>query len=230
MVPGVADDAQPSGVQGTPAAPALDPKVVPKPALRIELARHMLGLGYTPDQVINWLERPGILPEDLARDLGISPRKEWRIGRTAARSTLDRALETAESEVAAPKSRKQARTRAMLTMVFQKAMALINDNPGKAAGLLNAAVAAADKIARIDGAYAYDGSLLLPSGIQPASPEEAARIIAHAQATLDLAKRRGVLSAKPIPPPVIDATAVDVEVDGEDTPDEIPREPSGDTN
>lgn len=182
----------------------------------------MLGRGYAPDQVIAWLERPGFLPD--------GSEKTWTIGRSTARGYVDLALESIDGEVAAPKNRKQARTRAMLTMMFQRAAALALDdkNISRAAQLITAAVAAADKIARIDGAYAYDGSLLLPTGIDPASADDARRIVEHAAATVELARRRGVLAAsKPVPPPVIDAEATEVE---DDDPGEIAPHPAGDAN
>lgn len=231
IVRGVADDEQPGGDPQPPSGPALDPSKRPTRPQQISLARDMLGRGYAPDQVIGWLERPGIIPVDLAAEMGISPDKQWVVTRSNARLCIDRALESIDGEVAAPKNRKQARTRAMLTMMFQRAAALALDpaNVGRAAQLITAAVAAADKIARIDGAYAYDGSLLLPSGIQAASAEEAVRLVAHAQATVELALRRGAMVPKgQAPPPVIDASSV--EVDGEDEPDEVPAEPSGDAN
>lgn len=223
----MADDDQPGDTTaGVPeqsqAAPAPLAKATQR-ALAIAGAREMLGLGYAPDQVIAWLEQPGINPDGTA--------KTWKCNRTAARTALDRALESVDGEVAAPKNRKQARTRAMLTMMFQRAarLALDDKHVGKAAQLITAAVAAADKIARIDGAYAFDGSLLLPSGIEPASADEAIRIVAHAQATIELAQRRKTLAATaPVPPPVIEATAV--EVDGEDDAAEIPSSPAGDAN
>lgn len=226
----MAEDEQPGG-ETAPGAPALDPAKLPTVPQRIDLARDMLGRGYAPDQVIGWLERTGIIPEDIATKMGISPSKGWVVKRSAARLCLDKALESIDGEVAAPKNRKQARTRAMLTMMFQRAAALALDpaNVSRAAQLITAAVAAADKIARIDGAYAYDGSLLLPSGVQAASAEEAVRLVTHAQATVELALRRGAMAARgPTPPPVIDATSV--EVDGEDDPDEVAAEPSGDAN
>lgn len=204
----------------------------PEPAIRVELAREMLGRGYAPDQVIGWLERTGIVPDDLAERLGIPAVKAWVVKRTAARNCVDRALESVDGEVAAPKQRKQARTRAMLTMMYQRAAALALDpkNAGRAAQLITAAVAALDKIARIDGAYAYDGSLMLPSGVQAADADEAVRLVTHAQATVELAMRRGVLAPKnPIPPPVVDATSVDVD-GSEDRPDVLPVEPPGDAN
>jgi hypothetical protein len=219
----VADDETPSGSPDqVPAAPDVATPKVTQKALALAGAREMLGLGYSPDQVITWLEHTGTHPDGKP--------KTWVCGRTAARTALNGALETLDGEVAAPKNRKQARTRAMLTMMFQRAAKLAMDdtNKSKAAQLITAAVAAADKIARIDGAYAYDGSLLLPTGIEPASAEEAARIVAHAQATIELAQRRKSLASSPVPPPVVDASAV--EVDDDHGHDEIPPTPAGDAN
>lgn len=175
-------------------------------AARIELARRMLARGYSPSQVIGWLESD-------------TPDKTWKIGRSTARLTVDRALETTTAEVTQPKDRKQARTRAMQTMVFQRAMelALDPDMKHRAAGLLTAAMQAADKIAKIDGAYAFDASSLVPPGLNPATPDDAMRIIAHAHATAQMAMRRGVMvPAKPLPPPVID---VEESGDGDDEPE-----------
>lgn len=192
-------------------------------ALALAGAREMLGLGYAPDQVISWLEHTGTHPDGKP--------KTWACGRTAARTAINHALETLDGEVAAPKNRKQARTRAMLTMMFQRAAKLAMDdtNKSRAAQLITAAVAAADKIARIDGAYAYDGSLLLPSGIEPASVEEAVRLVAHAQATIDLAQRRKSLApSSPPPPPIVDASAT--EDDEDQAQDEVHPTPAGDAN
>lgn len=154
----------------------------------------MLARGYSPSQVIGWLESD-------------TPDKTWKIGRSTARLTVDRALETTTAEVAQPKDRKQARTRAMQTMIYQRAMELAFDPElkHKAAGYLTAAMQAADKIAKIDGAYAFDASSLVPPGLNPATPDDAIRIIAHAHATAQMAMRRGVMVlAKPLPPPVIE--------------------------
>jgi hypothetical protein len=177
-------------------------------AERVESAREMLSKGYAPDQVISWLETE-------------SPGKTWKVGRSTARGYVDRALETQDGEVAQPKNRKQARTRAMLTMMFQRAasLALDDKNVARAPQLINAAIAAADKIARIDGSYAFDASSMLPPSINPATAEEAIRIVAHAQATIDLARRRGALIAKTAAPPVIETTAVETDGDEDDSTD-----------
>lgn len=220
---GVADDDPPS--DQPPAAPERPARGTSREetAARIGATREMLGLGYAPDQVIAWLEHTGMMPDGQP--------KTWTTNRSSARKFVDRALESLDGEVAAPKNRKQARTRAMLTMMFQRAAKLAMDDKhaGKAAALITAAVAAADKIARIDGAYAFDGSLLLPTGIEPVSAEEAARIVAHAQATIELSQRRKALGPpKPVPPPVIDVTPTEDTEVGESA--EIPRTPSGDAN
>ena len=174
-------------------------------AERIDLVRDMLARGYTPNQVMTWMQRDTV-------------DKDWKIGHTTARAYLNAALEQDHAEVAQPKDRKQARTRAMLTLVYQKAMDLAARGDGRAAGLLNAAIQACDKIARIDGAYGFDASSLLPPTINPATPEDAVRLVAHAQATIDLARRRGALVAKNPPPPVIDVDATERE-DDEDAAD-----------
>lgn len=187
-------------------APAAKANATDK-ADRVEACRDMLARGYTPSQVISWLERDTV-------------DKTWKVGRSTARGYVDLALEQDAAEVAQPKNRKQARTRAMLTMVFQKAMDLAGRGDARAAGLLNAAIQACDKIARIDGSYAFDASSLLPPSINPATPDEAIRIVAHAQATIDLARRRGALVAKnPVPPPVIDATATEIESEDDEPAD-----------
>lgn len=178
--------------------PAL-PTTPPAPAKRIESAREMLAKGYSQSQVIDWLEAP-------------AEGKAWVIKRSAARKDVDRALEALDGEVAQPKNRKQARVRAMLTIAFQRAIDLALDPKmaTKAAGFLTAAIAAADKIARVDGSYAFDGSSMLPTSTMAASAEDAQRLVAHAQGLLELATRRGAI-APPSGPPVIDATAVEVE-------------------
>lgn len=183
-------------------------------AHRIEATREMLARGYSPHQVILWLEAE-------------SGDKHWKVGRSTARGYVDRALETMESEVAAPKSRKQARVRAMLTMFAQRAYELAME-PGHAkhaAALITAGVAALDKIARVDGSYEFDGATELPSSINPATPEEAVRIVDHAQATIRLALKRGAMTAKP---PVIETTAIAVDED-DDGPG-VPIEPGDDAN
>lgn len=206
------DDAPPPEPPAAPpqlSAPSGPAKVATK-ADRIDSTREMLGRGYSPEQVIRWLESDTV-------------DKDWKVGRSTARGYVDLAMESLEGEIAAPKSRKQARTRAMLTMVFQRAMTLASDNKNvaKAAGLLTAAIQAADKIARIDGSYAFDGSSLLPPAINPATPEEAVKIVAHAQATIDLALRRGALVAKNAnPPPVIDASSSEVEEEDDGDPED----------
>ena len=199
----MADDATPPG---KPAAPADDtPAITPPRADRIEAARTMLSKGYSPSQVIAWLESK-------------TADKPWVIKRSAARKDVDAAMESLDSEVVQPKNRKQARVRAMMTMAFQRAIELAHDpkQVGKAAGLLTAAIAAADKIARIDGSYAFDGSSMLPTSTMAATAEEAHRLVAHAQGLLELAQRRGAL-APATTPPVIDATAVEVDDADEDS-------------
>lgn len=163
----------------------------------------MLAKGYSPSQVIDWLE-------------STAEGKEWVVKRSAARKDVDEAMESLDSEVAQPKNRKQARVRAMFTIAFQRAITLAQDPAmtAKAAGLLTAAIAAADKIARVDGSYAFDGSSMLPTSTVAASAEEAHRLLAHAQGLLELATRRNAISP-PSGPPVIDATAVEVEDDEE---------------
>lgn len=215
---GTAPAAAPAGAAAQP-APADPPPARSRttPQQRIEAARDMLDRGYTPEQVRAWM-------------CATTPDKDWRTTARNARAYLDRALELVDGEVLAPKSRKQARTRGMLTLFARRALELANKGAleGKAAGLITAGVAALDKIARIDGAYAFDASTLLPASATVATPEEALRLIQHAAALAEMAQRRGALTAAPQPPPVIDATAA--EVDDEDEPDaELDAEP-GDAN
>lgn len=178
----------------------------------------MLDRGYTPEQVRAWM-------------CATTPDKDWRTTPRNARVYLDRALELVDGEVLAPKSRKQARTRGMLTLFARRALELANKGAleSKAAGLITAGVAALDKIARIDGAYAFDASMLQPASATVSTPEEALRLIQHAAALAEMAQRRGALTAAPQPPPVIDASAT--EVDDEDEPDsaELDADP-GDAN
>ncbi len=225
----MADD-EPTGEGAAPAAapaaaaaqpePAQQPPVRARttPQQRIEAARDMLDRGYTPEQVRAWM-------------CSTTPDKDWRTTPRNARAYLDRALELVDGEVLAPKSRKQARTRGMLTLFARRALELANKGTleSKAAGLITAGVAALDKIARIDGAYAFDASTLLPASATVATPEEALRLIQHAAALAEMAQRRGALTAAPQPPPVIDASAT--EVDDEDEPDaaELDADP-GDAN
>lgn len=181
-------------------------------AERIELVRQQLARGYSPAQVITWL-------------VSIGEGKAWKVGRSTARNYVDRALEALNGEVVQTRDRKQARVRAMFTMAFQRAMELAGkaDLEHKAAGLLTAAISAADKIARVDGSYEYDASTLAPATAAPATADEAARLINHASATLELAIRRGAITVKPAAPPVIDATEAEDASDGEPEPDdEIP--------
>lgn len=183
-------------------------------AQRVEAARSMLARGYSPAQVIDWLESPAI-------------DKTWTVRRTSARKYVNEALEAMDGEVVQPKNRKQARVRAMLTMAFQRAIELAHDpkHVGKAAGLLTAAIAAADKIARVDGSYAFDGSSMIPASTGAASAEDAARLVAHAQGLLELATRRGAMPQVAAGPPVIDATAVEV-----DEPEDELMDPGEDAN
>jgi hypothetical protein len=207
----VADDAPPPD-PATTTEPKLT--VSQERALRVEAARAMLGRGYSPSQVIAWLESPAI-------------DKTWVVKRSSARKYVDEALEALDSEVVQPKNRKQARVRAMLTMVFQRAIELAHDprQASKAAGLLTAAVAAADKIARVDGSYAFDGSSMIPASTGAASAEDAHRLVAHAQGLLELATRRGAMPQVTAGPPVIDATSVEV-----DEPDDELMDPGEDAN
>ncbi len=167
--------------------------------------RDMLDRGYSTTQVRAWA-------------ISKTPDKGWQVSKHTAGVYLNAALEAIDDEVIATKVRKQARTRGALTLLARRALELANDKElkHKAAGLITAGVAALDKIARIDGSYAYDPSSMLPPSINPTTPEEAVRIIAHAQATAELAMRRGALVAAPPPAPVIDATAVEVDDDEED--------------
>ena len=203
---------QPAEVSAKPA-----PRPGSTPEQRVEGARDMLDGGYTPAQVVGWM-------------MTATPDKDWKTTRAGARIILEKALERIDGEVTAPKSRKQARTRGMLTLFARRALELSYDPKltAKAAGFLTAGVAALDKIARIDGAYAFDASTLLPASSTVATPEEALRLIQHAAALADMAVRRGALTSAPQPPPVIDATSSDVE-DDEDAEPELGVEP-GDAN
>ncbi len=200
------------------AAAAPPPKARAKsPQERIDAARDRLDQGYSPAQVRAWLT--------TATD-----DKDWKTTPRTAREYVDRALELVDGEVVAPKSRKQARTRGMLTLFARRALELASKDKleAKAAGYITAGVAALDKIARIDGAYAFDASTLLPASSMVSTPEEALRLIQHAAALAEMAQRRGVLAAAPTPAPVIDATATEDDDEGE--PDvELDADP-GDAN
>lgn len=203
------DDAPPP--EGTAPAPIPELKLSAKDikAQRVEIARRRLVGGDAPSQVIDWLSR-------------VEEGKPWKLTRRTARDYVDLAMAQLSAEVVQPKDRKQARVRAMLTLAFQRAMTLAHRDglEHKAAGLLTAAIAAVDKIAKVDGAYAFDGSTLVPTVVNVATPEEAARLVAHAQATIELATRRGALQpAGPPSPTVIDATAEEADAD-EDMPDQ----------
>jgi hypothetical protein len=177
-------------------------------AARIELVRQQIARGYSPTHVITWLTRP-------------STAKPWSVSKGTAKTYLEKAMAEDYATTVQPRDKKQAQSRARLSMVFNRAMALAEVQPLKAAGLLTAAIAAIDKIARIDGAYEFDASTLVPRAITVASPEEAVRIVKHASATVELAQRRGAIAApRRDQPTVIDAVARDV--------DEV--EPSDDAN
>lgn len=211
---------QPAGGDGAP--PPAGPPPLPRltaadlKAQRIDEARRMLARGHSPSQVITWLT-------------SIGEGKTWKVGRSTARGYVDRALEELNGEVVQPRARKQARVRAMFTMAFQRAMELASKGAleHKAAGLLTAAISAADKIARVDGSYDFDASGLGPAAAAPTSPDEAARLINHAAATLELAIRRGAIVVSKPTPPVVDATELEADGEGDDEgPDEVP----GDAN
>ena len=74
----------------------------------------MLDPGYTPTQVIGWM-------------MTDTPDKDWKTTRAGARIILEKALERIDGEVTAPKSRKQARTRGMLTLFARRALELAYD-------------------------------------------------------------------------------------------------------
>lgn len=161
------------------------------------------------------LDRGFSIAEVRAWAIAKTPDKGWQVSKHTAGVYINAALETIEREVIAPKERKQARVRGMLTLFARRAYELAT-NPTqahKAAGLITAGVAALDKIAKIDGSYAYDPSTMLPPSVNPTTPEEAVRIVAHAHATMELARRRGALVVAPDPKPVIDASAVEVDED-----------------
>jgi len=205
---------EPASPKPEPPDPAITGTASEQKAAKIDACRDMLDRGYTPAQVIAWASRDTV-------------DKKWRVGRTTARGYVDRALEQIDGEVVQPKNRKQARNRGMLTLFARRAYELCVDGEmkHKAAGLITAGVAAMDKINRIDGAYAFDGSSLLPPSVNPATVEDAFRIVAHAQATLELARRRGALVAAPTPPPVIEISESDAEES-----DEIDEPVTGDAN
>ena len=174
-------------------------------AERIEMIRERLDQGWSIAMVREWA-----ISEN---------EKGWQVSKHTAGIYINAALELIQGEVVAPKERKQARVRGMLTLFARRAYELATDKGQvhKAAGLITAGVAALDKIAKIDGSYAYDPSSMLPPSVNPATPEEAARIVAHAHSTMELAMRRGALVVAPAPKPVIDTTSVEVdeEDDGE---------------
>jgi hypothetical protein len=195
---------EPGQPEPPPAGP-IEAKVWPTTtkAERISAVRDLLDQGYSLQQVRAWA---------VAR----TPDKGWQVSKHTAGIYINSALELIDAEVVAPKARKQARTRGMLTLFARRAyeLATAGDLKHKAAGLITAGVAALDKIARIDGAYAYDSSSLLPPSTSATTPEEAVRIVAHATALMELALRRGALVSADVSPPVIDATSA--EVDDED--------------
>lgn len=170
----------------------------------------MLDRGYSISQVRAWATSK-------------TDDKGWQVSKHTAGVYINAALELVESEVVAPKQRKQARVRGMLVLFARRAyeLAMDKDQKHKAAGLITAGVAALDKMAKIDGSYAFDPSTLLPVGSAPTTPEEAVRIVAHANATMELAIRRGALIAAPQPAPVIDATSVEVDDEEDDEGSEL---------
>lgn len=188
-----------------PAPPGPPPDIVTprrvSKADRIEAIRERLEQGWSVAQVREWATGDN--------------EKSWQISKPTAARYINAALELIQGEVVAPKEHKQSRTRAMLTLFARRAYDLATDpeQKHKAAGLITAGVAALDKIAKIDGSYAYDPSTMLPPSVNPATPEEAVRIVTHAHATMELAIRRGALITAPEPKPVIDATAVEVDED-----------------
>ncbi|HSD86083.1 MAG TPA: hypothetical protein VLB44_01165 [Kofleriaceae bacterium] len=190
-----------------PAGPPPDAPVWPRltKAERIEAVREMLDRGYSTAEVRTWASSK-------------TDDKGWQVSRICAGRYVNAALESIDAEVVAPKNRKQARVRGMLALFARRAYDLATDDgqKHKAAGLITAGVAALDKIARIDGSYAYDPSSMLPPSVNPTTPEDAVRLVAHAQALVELAKRRGALVSASVPPPVIDATAVEVDEDDAD--------------
>lgn len=190
---------EPPGGQPEQAPDPKPPRRVPV-AERVDLVRDMLEQGYSIAQTRAW----------CMSAVG----KSWSVGARMAQRYIDRALEVIDSAVAQPKNRKQAQTRAMLTLFARRAYELAVDDgqKHKAAGLITSGVAALDKIARIDGSYEFDPAGAGGPSINPATPEDAIRIVAHAQAMLDLARRRGALvAAKPVPPPVIDVEGEEVD-------------------
>jgi hypothetical protein len=169
-------------------------------AARVELCRRMLAMGYSTANVVAWLERDTV-------------DKTWKVSRATAHGYVNKAMAVQDAEIVQPKNRKQARARAWLVQVVQRSMELAHDPKltGKAAQNMAVAVAAIDKIARIDGSYEYDPSTMIPADATPRSPEEAIALVNHAKASIELAQRRGAIVVSKDPQPtVIDAESTEV--------------------
>lgn len=183
---------------------------------RIATVRSLIASGTAIDVVMEWLQTEQA--PDPGRGIAA---KNWVVSRQTARKYVDRALESIDQDNRQSKDRKQSRNRALYTQILQRLLAQ------NSVSALRAAADVVDKICKIDGSY--DPSQLGGAGgtFQPATVEEAAMMIEHAHATLELARQQGALPSSSNTPAVIDVESVEAD-DSEPEPASV--EQSGHAN
>jgi hypothetical protein len=180
---------------------------------RIATVKALIIAGSDVETVIDWCQRKyAATPQQ--------PAKEWVVSRQTARTYVNKAFEAISGEDVAPKDRKRARNRAMITLIIQRLMA--NGSPTALIGALKGM----DQLCKIDASY--DPAQLGAAGSSTMTPEDAAARIEHAHATLQLARSRGVIAAPASGRPVIDVGDEPEDVPDPDDPeldDEQPEDP-----
>jgi len=163
----------------------------PEVADRIATIKCLLVTGSTPQWVVEWCQ--STREEDKAKGIAA---KAWTVSRQQARQYVNRALEELGEADALAKDRKRARNRGLHMLIIQRLLSV------GTVEAMRVALKAADQVCKIDGSY-DPTQLGGGAGVEPASEEEAAELIDHAAATLELARTRGRITATS-KPPVID--------------------------
>ena len=179
----------------------------PEVAARVAQIKSLICTGSTPKWCIEWCQT-----EQAGDPTANIPAKTWKVSRQTARKYVEIALEELGDFEAVAQDRKRARNRGLHFLILNR---LLEKNTVSA---LAAAVKIADQLCKIDGSY--DPTSLGPmAGLpEPADDEEAAAMIEHAAATLELARSRG----KHLPQR---AQVIDVEA-SEDEPAVVPERPT----
>lgn len=183
-------------------APAVEPERVPR-ARRIALVREMLREGISLAALLDWCTNTYPARPD-------APAKGWKVSKVEAYRLIKEAQDQNALGDLQSAATKRAERRATYELLLERA---IKRNT-VASDLL--AVKINDALCRIDGAY--DPAQVPASTGVPLSLEDAVDAISHANATLELARKRGI--ALPEGTKVIDTEAAELDDSDDENDDE----------